>query len=415
MHRYLSKSLLLVPAVALLWSARRCRTPTATPRRLGRRASSRSRIRCRTPPRRSSAACGLPRIRRRQAPRTRPSCTRAPDSWSKGSFPAGDCRRPRKARWPRAVGGAQFRGRRSSRRHTQHPHRHPQRVVHHRAAGRRHRDDPHQRGDPARGAARDAGNAPAHERRGDGQGRQHLEDRAGDRGCARQSHAAARQFHASASTRLHRPDRAAALHERAPDGVGARAVRQGSHVGACRRHAQPPDPLGYGAGAAPPLRDDRHVRRQLDRRNVGRAVHPAKRRRQERDDRARQGARPCRQEPAGGDHAHHPHRAHERAADRHSSAGVPRGGQEMDRASGQGRRGRRRALLRLPGAEQPRRAHRPAASAGIHGKGSGAGARRARRRCRLEPRPAPSSTHPPSSRSPPCPSPISRPARSTSR
>lgn len=42
-------------------------------------------------------------------------------------------------------------------------------------------------------------------------------------------------------------------------------------------------------------------------------------------------------------------------------------------------------------------------------------ARRARRRCRLEPRPAPSSTHPPSSRSPPCPSPISRPARSTSR
>ena len=45
---------------------------------------------------------------------------------------------------------------------------------------------------------------------------------------------------------------------------------------------------------------------------------------------------------------------------------VPRGSQELDRPAGQGRRRRRRPLLRLSGAEQPRRAHRPAAAAGVH-------------------------------------------------
>ncbi len=50
-----------------------------------------------------------------------------------------------------------------------------------------------------------------------------------------------------------RADRAVALHERAADGGGARAFRQGSYLGARRRHAKPADPLGDRAGIAPPL------------------------------------------------------------------------------------------------------------------------------------------------------------------
>ena len=86
---------------------------------------------------------------------------------------------------------------------------------------------------------------------------------------------------ARAAAGLQRADRSAALHERAADGVRARAVRERSDVGARRRPAQSAHPVGYRARAAPPLRDDRHVRRQLDGGHVGRPVHAAKRRRQD--------------------------------------------------------------------------------------------------------------------------------------
>ena len=156
----------------------------------------------------------------------------------------------------------------------------------------------------------------------------------------------------------------------------ARAVRARRDQCAGRRPAQHAHPFRNRARAAPPAGDRRHVRRQLDRRNVGRAVHLAKRRRQERDERARQGLRHSRQEPARGSVADHSHRAHERAAGGDAAAGVPRRGQEMDRAAGQGRRRLGRAFLRLSGTKQPRRTHRAVVAAGFFRPGSATGGSR---------------------------------------
>ena len=126
------------------------------------------------------------------------------------------------------------------------------------------------------------------------------------------------------------------------------------------------DRLRHRARAPAHARNHRHVRRQLAGRHVGGPVHAADCRRQDRRRRARQGDGTGGQKPLGGHPAHHPDRADERAAGRHAAAGVPRGSEEVDRPAGQGGCRRRCPLLRLPGAEQPRRAHRPAAAAGVH-------------------------------------------------
>ena len=134
----------------------------------------------------------------------------------------------------RAVGRAQLRGGRSPRCRPQHPDGHAQRVVHDRAAGGRHGHYSHDFRHSTRGASGHPRNAAAHERRRDGQGKRHLEDRAGRRRRARQRDASARQFHTRAAARVQRADRAVALHECAPDGHGTRTVPEGSHVSARR-------------------------------------------------------------------------------------------------------------------------------------------------------------------------------------
>ena len=71
---------------------------------------------------------------------------------------------------------------------------------------------------------------------------------------------------------------------------------------------------GHRGRAAPPARDDRHVRHRLDVGNVGRRLHAAERRRQVGVAGARQGHRRPQHEPVHGHPAHHPDRADERAA-----------------------------------------------------------------------------------------------------
>ena len=169
-----------------------------------------------------------------------------------------------------AAGGrrrrAQFRRRRPARGREEHPGRHPERELHDRCGGRRPGHHPHVVGNPARRAARDARNAAADERRHDGEGSGALQDPAERGGRARQHHAAARQLAARAAAGLFGADRPAALHRHARDDPRAGAAREGRHRHPARRSAQPADPVRHRARAEAPARDDRHVRRGLDRR-----------------------------------------------------------------------------------------------------------------------------------------------------
>ena len=173
-------------------------------------------------------------------------------------------------------------------------------------------------------------------------------------------------------------------------GNGSRALTPGTASRSCRsirrRAADDDDPRAFQKDATTMHADDlrnllivsgtelelRHMLETIDMFDVNWlaacrwAYSRCRRGRQDRRRRARQGDGTAGQEPVGGHPAHYPDRADERAARRHAAAGVPRGSEAVDRPAGQGRCRRRRPLLRLPGTEQPRRAHRPAAAAGVH-------------------------------------------------
>ena len=96
--------------------------------------------------------------------------------------------------------------------------------------GRRAGHDPHDHRHSARGAAGDARDAAADERRDDGEGRRHLQDRAAGRGGARQRDAATRHVEPRAAARILGADRPAALRRRA-----ARCCGSSSRSPAMRR------------------------------------------------------------------------------------------------------------------------------------------------------------------------------------
>ena len=178
-----------------------CRALPSSRRCSPRRAPAIRRVPTRTDPVPGDAGQFAARRRPGAAPRLPP--TRRPDKREalQGHRRAGEGAAARRRPAPgarraddRRRRGAQLRGRRSARGDPQHPGRHPQRELHDRPDGRRHGDDPHVVGNLARRAARDAGDAAADERRRDGEGGRHVQDRpAGGRG-ARQRLAAARQF-----------------------------------------------------------------------------------------------------------------------------------------------------------------------------------------------------------------------------
>ena len=110
-----------------------------------------------------------------------------------------------------------------------------------------------------------------------------------------------------------------------------------------------------------------HVRRRLDRRHVGRALHAAELRREGGEGRSstRSSATATRARSRAFCAIIPIERMNALLVD-HAAARVPRGSEEMDRAARPGRRRRRAALLRLPPAEPARGKARTAAAAGVH-------------------------------------------------
>ena len=212
-------------------------------------------------------------------------------------------------------------------------------------AGRRHGDDPHVVGHSARGAAGDARNAAADERRDDDQGRRHLQDRAaGRRRCA----ATSRRSSAIRSARC-RPASRCRSCRCATSACGRccgilEPFAKDAHGRAPRRAAQHADPR-----RAPSASCGTCWTRSTCSTSTGwRACRSGVFTLQNADVKtvmagARQGRSATRRhEPARGHPAHHPDRAHERAARDHAAARVPRRGEEVDRAPRPGRRRRRR-------------------------------------------------------------------------